>query len=95
MTKSIQRVGDINNSGAPIISVNQSSVFADNLGISVDGSRVRDHLPGRFGHQHRNVVTSNGSANIFIENKRVNCAGDPDTCGHIRIAGSSNLYMGG
>ena len=95
MAKNVHRLGDYNSYGAPIISVNQSSVYVDNLLISVDGSKVQDHIPNMSGFVHRNVTTTNGSSKLLIENKRVNCLNDPDSCGHVRIAGSPNLFIGG
>lgn len=94
MAKNIHRLGDYNSYGAPIISVNQNSVYVDNLLISVDGSKVQDHIPSMSGFVHKNVTTTNGSNKLFIENKRVNRLNDPDSCGHVRISGSPNLYIG-
>lgn len=94
MAKNIQRQGDANSAGATIVSVKQNSVYIENRLVSVDGSKVKDHIPGMFGFQHKNVVTANGSSRLYIENKRVNRMGDADSCGHPRVVGSATVFLG-
>jgi len=87
----IHRQFDTNNIGAPIIAVVQKSVYANNLLVSVDGSRVQGHGIGK----HFSPETANGSRNVYIENIPVNRRGDNDTCGHSRISNGSNVYVNG
>lgn len=90
MAKNLHRLTDRNTAGAPIIQVLQNSVYENNLLVSVDGSPVAGHGPG----PHSSPVTANGSNHLFIENIRVNRLYDPDSCGHQRIAGSPNTFIG-
>lgn len=87
----VHRLTDPNTAGADIISVAQSSVYTNYLLTSVDGSPVQGHGRG----PHRSPVTANGSTTVFIENIPVNRQGDPDTCGHPRSSGSSDVYVNG
>lgn len=85
----IHRRTDRNTAGAPITKVRQSTVYANNLLVSVDGSDVRGHGPGK----HASPKTANGSRNVFINNIPVNKRGDHDTCGHPRASGSNNVQV--
>lgn len=90
MAKNLHRLTDRNSAGAPIISVRQNSVYENNLLVSVDGSPVQPHGPS----VHASPVTANGSNKLFIENIRVNRLSDSDSCGHPRVAGSPNTFIG-
>ena len=102
----VVRRTDINEDGAPIVRVIQSSVFANYLEISVDGSIVSDHgepPPPPDGEEvdqetqppgHAGVITSGGSTNVFIEGKPVNRITDEDSCSHARVTGSPNVFVG-
>jgi len=87
----VQRQFDTNNFGAPITRVAQKSVYANNLLVSVNGSRVQGHGIGK----HYSPETANGSRNVYIENIPVNRQGDNDTCNHARKGGSTNVYVNG
>lgn len=87
----VHRLTDDNTAGAPITHTVQSTVYANNLLVGVDGSPVEGHGPG----VHGAPLTANGSTNVFIENIPVNRKGDEDTCGHPRNIGSPDVYVNG
>lgn len=87
----VHRQFDRNTAKAEIVKVIQSSVYANNLLVSVDGSPVKMH--GIY--PHSKPFTANGSKNVFIERMPVNRTGDKDTCGHPRALGSSNVFVNG
>ena len=87
----IHRQFDTNTAGAEITSVVQRSVYANNLLVSVNGSRVKGHGIGK----HFSPETANGSRDVYIENIPVNRRGDNDTCGHSRNIGSTDVYVNG
>lgn len=84
----VHRLTDPNTAGAPIVSVVQQTVFANNLLLSVDGSPVQGHGTG----VHSSPVTANGSTTVFAEFIPVNNRGDADTCGHARAQGSPDVF---
>jgi len=90
MANKAHRKTDANIAGAPIITVAQSpSVFTNDLEQSVDGSMVAPHgLP-----PHAIVTTLNGSTDVFVENIPANFEGNDDTCGHVRVDGSPNVFI--
>ncbi len=87
----VHRQFDKNAQGAPITKVIQSSVYANRMLVSVNGSLVKGHGVG----PHFSPKTANGSKNVFVENLPVNKSGDKDTCGHPRALGSSSVYVNG
>ena len=88
----VQRIGDVNDYGAPTTNGDgNSTVYANNILINVDGSSVATHFPL---DAHSGVVTANGSSNVFAHNVSVNFTDNPDSCGHVRVGGSSNVFVG-
>jgi hypothetical protein len=87
----VHRLTDDNTAGAPITHTVQSTVYANNLLVGVDGSPVAGHGPG----VHGGPLTANGSNDVYIENIPVNRKGDSDTCGHARNIGSPDVYANG
>jgi len=85
----VHRLNDPNDDGAVIEEVIQSTVFANNMLISVDGSPVEEHGIG----EHDSPVTANGSATVFINGIPVNRRGDADSCGHVREQGSPDVFV--
>jgi len=85
----VHRLTDPNTAGAPVVQTVQSTVYANDLLIAVDGSPVEGHGTG----EHADPVTANGSTNVFIENIPVNRLGDEDSCGHPRAEGSPDVYV--
>lgn len=86
----IHRVTDPNTAGAAVTGSLQSSVFAGNQLVAVDGSPVAGHGVG----VHAAPVTANGDKTVFAENIPINSKGDADSCGHPRAAGLSTVFVG-
>tara|TARA_R100000995_G_C3396907_1_gene83060 strand:- start:281 stop:565 length:285 start_codon:yes stop_codon:yes gene_type:complete len=89
----VARMGDVNSGGGIIQTIPQSTVFANGKLISVNGSRGSGHAPGI--HALNAWVTSNGSSTVTINNIPVNDEGDPDSCIHVRVDGSTNVFTHG
>ena len=83
MLAAIQRVGDVNNVGAPILSSSQNFVFCNNVLVSVEGDPV---IPGL------SIFTSSQSYFMFIDGKKVIRTTDLDTFGFVRVGGSPNVF---
>ena len=88
MTKPVHRLGDVNDGGGDIASTAQTTVFANGLPVSVDGSTVNGH------GLHFPTSTANGSPTVFINGIPVNRQGDADECGHGRAEGSPDVFVG-
>lgn len=67
----------------------QSTVFANNEEVIVNGDSVAGH--GLSPHNSPTMIA--GSANVFVGNIAVCNAGDNATCGH-SASGSGNVYVG-
>lgn len=95
MAKQIHRMTDCNTGGGCITSIPQSTVFANNLLVSVNGSIGTGHppCPDPDIHCTGNWVTTSGGPTVFAENIPVNKTGDADTCEHLRAAGSPNVFL--
>jgi len=87
----VARTTDADSAGG-VVTSKQSSVWANNLTISVDGSSVSSHAP--FVPPHTSPVTANGSASVFAKNIPINVQGNSDSCGHPRAGGSPNVFVG-
>jgi hypothetical protein len=88
----VQRIGDVNDYGAPTTNGDgNSTVYANNILVNVNGSAVATHMPY---NAHSGIVTANGSSNVFAHNVSVNFTDNPDSCGHVRVGGSSNVFVG-
>lgn len=87
----VHRLFDKNTAGAPIIATLQKTVFANFLPVSVTGSPVKPHGPGK----HHKPFTGIGCPNVFANYLPVNVRGNIDTCGHIRAFGSPNVFIYG
>lgn len=86
--KPVHRLGDVNDAGGDISEIPQNTVYANNLLVSVDGSRVEPH------NLDFDTVTANGSPTVFIGGIPVNREGDEDECGHAREGGSPDVFVG-
>lgn len=95
MSRQMHRIGDSNTGGGRITVTPQSTVFANNRLVAVNGSVGTSHPPCPKPAIHCAGAwrTTGGSPNVFINNIPVNRIGDPDTCGHSRAAGSENVYV--
>jgi len=89
------RLTDSNSAGGSVTGTTQGTVYANNLLVSTDGSSVSPDAACSNGNIHCSPNTANGGPTVFAENIPVNSAGDPDTCGHPRVAGSPNVFTDG
>ena len=90
----VARMGDLNSGGGIIQTIQQSTVFANGKLISVDGSRGSGHPVGPP-HALNAWTTTNGSSTVSIEGIPVNDEGDPDSCTHVRVDGSPDVFTHG
>ena len=88
----VQRKTDANTGGGTISSTAQSTVYANDKLISVNGSTVTTH--GVSPNVHAGVTTANGSSTVFAGGIAINRTGDADSCTHIRTGGSSDVFVG-
>ena len=89
---SAQRNGDASNGGGTISSAAQSTVYANEKLISVNGSTVTTH--GTYPNVHVGVTTANGSSTVFAGGIAINRTGDADSCTHTRTGGSGDVFVG-
>ena len=90
----VARMGDLNSGGGIILTIPQSTVFANGKLISVDGSRGSGHPVGPP-HALNAWVTSDGASTVTINNIPVNDEGDADDCTHVRVDGSPDVFTHG
>ena len=88
----VQRKTDANTGGGIISSTAQSTVYANDKLISVNGSTVTTH--GIYPNVHAGVTTANGSSTVFAGGIAINRTGDVDSCTHTRTGGSSDVFVG-
>lgn len=84
MNKPVHRLGDLNEEDGIITEIPQSTVFANNLLISIDGSEIEGGPE----------TTDNGSSTVFIAGIPVNRQGDEDESGTPRAEGSPDVFVG-
>lgn len=85
----VVRQGDRNNA-AGVAQRGVNNVLVNNKPVVVNGTPVT-------GHNRRPVhrpTTANGKTKVVAGNKPVNVIGNPDSCGHRRSNGSSNVIIG-
>jgi uncharacterized Zn-binding protein involved in type VI secretion len=85
MTRPVHRLGDLSEDDDEITEVIQTTVFANNLPVSVDGSIIEDD---------DDDLTANGCLTVYIEGIPVNRQGDEDQSGSVRAEGSPNVFVG-
>ena len=88
----VQRNGDANTGGGIISSTTQSTVYANDKLISVNGSTVTTH--GIYPNVHAGVTTANGSSTVFAGGIAINRTDDVDSCTHTRTGGSGDVFVG-
>ena len=88
----VQRNGDANTGGGIISSTAQSTVYANDKLISVNGSTVTTH--SIYPNVHAGVTTANGSSTVFAGGIAINRTCDVDSCTHTRTGGSSDVFVG-
>ena len=82
------RLGDINSDFAPVIGVKAIRCFTNGSPSSTAGDIVSPHdsKPTHF------AVTTSFKPNVVIQGFPVTNVGAPDSCGHVRISGSVNVF---
>ena len=88
----VQRKTDANTGGGTISSTAQSTVYANDKLISVNGSTVTTH--GTYPNVHVGVTTANGSSTVFAGGIAINRTDDVDSCTHTRTGGSDDVFVG-
>jgi len=88
----VQRKTDANTGGGTISSTAQSTVYANDKLISVNGSTVTTH--GIYPNVHVGVTTANGSSTVFAGGIAINRTDDVDSCTHTRTGGSGDVFVG-
>jgi len=92
----VQRKTDQNAGGGVIQTVPQTFVRVDGLVVAVVGAQGSAHPPCPEVQAHcANVwTTTRGAPRVRINNLPVIRAQDPDSCGHLRVGGSSTTRIG-
>ncbi len=92
---SIHRNGDANVAGGAITFIPQTTVFANNLLVAINGSFGTSDSSCSGGNIHcaGKWLTSNGSLTVFAEGIPINRQNDTDTCGHLRSVGSPDVFV--
>lgn len=93
MARNVARVSDQNSGGGTVTTTPQGSVFVNGLLVAVNGSTGTGH-PSGGKHQSGAWQTANASGTVFINGLPVNAAGDADSCGHVRVGGSPDTFIG-
>jgi hypothetical protein len=94
-----QRRGDLN-AGEGAAQGGVGSVRVNNLPIMIPNQPVTAHPPyGKKGaktvHNDGSQKTAGGVASVRAGNKPVVVTTNKDTCGHARVGGSPNVFVGG
>ena len=88
----VQRVGDQDSAGRRIGS-GVNSVRINNIPVAVVNAPVTSHPNNE--PPHTNAKTqANKNTTVRVANQLVVVAGDPDTCGHVRVGGSPDVNIG-
>ena len=83
--------GDANTGGGAISSTTQSTVYANDKLISVNGSTVTTH--GVSPNVHACVTTAHGSSTVFAGGIAIKRTGEADSCTHTRTGGSGDVFV--
>lgn len=89
------RQGDSNSGGGIITTIPQFTVFANFRPVAVNFSLGASHssCPKPPIHCAGAWVTLAIAPNVFIGGVPVIREGDVDSCGHVRVAGSPNVFV--
>ena len=90
------RVGDPNNAGGLVIGPGALSVFINGRPAALSGDRVSPHFCcGKPGCSiHCAAITTIGSTGVFADGRPIVYQGSPDSCGHVRALGSTDVIVG-
>lgn len=88
-------MADINNRGGLIVQPNNTNVFANFRLVACGPSLIAPHFkcPGDIKHCAALTIPIN-IGSVFINGLPVVAEFDFDTCGDIRVLGSSNVFVG-
>jgi uncharacterized Zn-binding protein involved in type VI secretion len=94
-----QRRGD-ENAGTGKATGGVDSVRVNNLPIMIPAQAVTPHPPyglegAKTVHNNGTQATAGGVASVRAGGKPVVVTGNTDTCGHSRVGGSPNVFVGG
>lgn len=90
---SLSRKGDKNNSGGSILR-GAGTVFANGIPVGLHTSVMSSHAPWGTPHPpHEAATTTNGSPTVFAEGAPVLRIGSGNSCGHVIIQGSNNVFV--
>jgi uncharacterized Zn-binding protein involved in type VI secretion len=89
------RIGDTNQAGGRVID-GALNVFVNGRPVCTHVSSVTPHAccGGKGCSAHCYAVTTAGSFTVFANNMPVVFVGVMDSCGHTRIQGSPNVFVG-
>jgi hypothetical protein len=92
----VERMHDANSGGGIIQTIPQNFVRVDGLVVSVVGSRGSAHPPCPDDESHCQNIwqTTRGAARVRIQGMPVIRCNDPDSCGHLRVGGSTTTRVG-
>lgn len=84
----ICRKGDMNTEGGKLETAS-SSVFIDGKPVALHPCKISKHNP--FSGNHNNEITVIGLSSVIVDGKPVVLKGDPTSCGHPIVQGSSSV----
>jgi len=89
------RIGDVNSAGGAAVGAGATSVIINGRPACLIGTSETPHsccgAPGRGIHCSAN--TTLGSMSVIATGKPINYVGSPDTCGHSRANGSTDVII--
>ena len=89
------RIGDVNSAGGAAVGSGASSVIINGRAACTPGTSVTPHpccgAPGCG--IHCAAVTTLGATSVIAEGKPIIYVGSPDTCGHSRANGSTDVII--
>jgi uncharacterized Zn-binding protein involved in type VI secretion len=90
----VQRVDDQNVAGGRIVE-GDDSVLINGKPIGIDNALVSSHAPyGRPHPPHEAARTRASQSTVTVNGIKIIVDGDVDTCGHVRINGSTDVSIG-
>lgn len=89
--KSLSRVGDANQMGGKLVT-GAATVFANGKPVATHPSFITPHEP-RKDPRHSTAFTTNGSLSVYAEGKPVVRVGTGNTCGHVIVQGSLDIFV--
>jgi len=89
----VQRVGDANLGGGVILT-GEPTVLVNYRPIATAGAQVSPHPPCPKPATHCAAVTTARSPTILAGFRPISTSGTVDTCGHVRLLGSTDVIAG-